>query len=134
MTINVDMRIRLNLPYAQAVQKTTDALKAEGFGVLAQTNMQTALKHSPNIDFRRHVILGACNPPLAHHALSMDLDIELPLPCNVNVYEEDDGSVVTAVDPLEIFCVLKEDPMVHDVALQARVRLQRVIAHLKQSE
>jgi uncharacterized protein (DUF302 family) len=133
MTINVDMRTRLNLPYAQAVQKTTDALKAEGFGVLAQTNMQTAVKRSPDMDFRRHVILGACNPPLAHHALSMGLDVKFPLPCNVTVYEEEDGSVVTAVDPLEMFGVIKEDPVTHEVAVEAKTRLQRMIASLKPS-
>ena len=134
MTTNIGMHARLNLPYAQAVQETTDALKAEGFGVLTQINLQTILKRGPDVDFRRHVILGACNPPLAHHALSADLDIELPLPCNVTVYEEGDGSVVTAVDPLEMFGVIKEDPVTHDAAVGARVRLQRVIASLKQSE
>jgi uncharacterized protein (DUF302 family) len=133
MTINVDMRARLNLPYAQAVQKTTDALKAEGFGVLTQINMQTTLKRRPDIDFRRHVILGACNPPLAHHVLSASLDVGLPLPCNVTVYEEEDGSVVTAVDPLEMFGVIKEDPVTHEVAVEAKTRLQRMIASLKPS-
>ena len=134
MAIDICMHARLSLPYAQAVQKTTDALKAEGFGVMTQINLQTPLNRKPNIHLRRHVILGACNPPLAHHALSADLDIELPLPCNVTVYEEDDGSVVTAVDPLEMFGVIKEDPVAHEVAVEARVKLQRVLASLKQSK
>lgn len=134
MITNAGMRARLNLPYAQAVQKTTDALKAEGFGAFPQINMQTAVKRSPDMDFRRHVILGACNPPFAQHALSMNLDIELPSPCNVTVYEEDDGSIVTIVDPLEMFSVINEDLVVYDVAVETRVRLQHVIANLKQSE
>ena len=134
MTTDICMHTRLNLPYAQAVQKTTDALKAEGFGVLTQINMQPTLKRRTDIDFRHYVILGGCNPPLAHRALSADLDIELSLPCNVTVYEEDGGSVVTVVDPLEIFGVINEDPVAHEVAVEARVRLQRVIASLKQSK
>ena len=134
MMTNVGMYARLNLPYTQAVEKTTDALKAEGFGMLTQINMQTTLNRRPDIDLRRHVILGAGNPPLAHHALSADLDNELPLPCNVTVYEEDSGSVVTVVDPLEMFGVINEDAAAHEAAVEARVRLQRVIASLKQSK
>ncbi len=130
---DIGMCARLNLPYAQAVQKTTDALKAEGFGVQSHIDMHATLNHRLDGDFRRYVVLGACNPPLAHRALSVDPDIELPLPCNVIVHEEDDGSVITVVDPLEIFGVIKEDPAVLEVAVGVRVRLQRVIASLKPS-
>ncbi len=130
MTTDLGMRTRLNLPYEQAVQKTTDALKAEGFGVLSQIDMQATLKLKLGVDFRRYVILGACNPPLAHRALSANLDVGLLLPCNVIVYEEGDGSVVTAVDPLEMLGFLKEDPVAHEVAVEARIKLQRVIASL----
>ena len=131
METEIGMRTRLNLPYEQAVQKTTDALKAEGFGVLSQIDMQATLKAKLDVDFRRYVILGACNPPLAHRALSANLDVGLLLPCNVTVYEEGDGSVVTAVDPLEMLGVLKVDPVAHEVAVEARAKLQRVIAGLK---
>jgi uncharacterized protein (DUF302 family) len=134
MTTDIGMHARLNLPYAQAVQKTTDALKAEGFGAQPQIDMQTTLEDQLEVDFRRCVILSGCNPPLAHRALSATLDVGLLLPCNVTVYEEGDGSVVAAVDPLEMFGVLKEDPVVHEVAVEARTRLQRVIASLKRSE
>ncbi len=130
MATDIGIRARLNLPYAQAVQKTTDALKAEGFGVLSQIDMQATLKQKLDVDFRRYVILGACNPPLAHRALSANLDAGLLLPCNVTVYEEGDSSVVTAVDPVEMLGVLKGDPVAHEVAVEARTRLQRVIASL----
>ena len=79
------------------------------------------------------MILGACNPLLSHRALSANLDVGLLLPCNVTVYEEDDGSVVTAVDPLEMLAVIKDDPVVYEVAVEARASLQRVIESLKRS-
>ena len=132
MTTNSSMRTTLKLPYAQTVQKTTDALKAEGFGVLSQIDMQATLKQKLNVDFRRYVILGACNPPLAHRALSANLDVGLLLPCNVVVYEEGDGAVVTAVDPVAMLGILQGDPVAREVAVEAGTRLQRVIASLQQ--
>ena len=131
MTTDIGIRTTLNLPYEEAVQKTTDALKAEGFGVLTQIDVQSTLKQKINADFRRYVILGACNPALAHRALSANLNVGLLLPCNVTVYEEGGGSVVTAVDPLETLGALKEDSVAHEVAVEARTKLQRVIASLK---
>ena len=131
MATDIGIRATLNLPYEQAVQKTTDALKAEGFGVLTQIDVKATLKQKVNADFRRYVILGACNPALAHRALSANLNVGLLLPCNVTVYEEGDGSVVTAADPVETLGVLQEDLVAHEVAVEARTRLQRVIAGLK---
>jgi uncharacterized protein (DUF302 family) len=131
MVTDIGIRTTMNLPYEQAVQKTTDALKAEGFGVLSQIDMQATLKQKLNVDFHRYVILGACNPPLAHRALSANPDVGLLLPCNVIVYEEGDRSVVTAVDPVEMLGVLKGDAVVHEVAEEARTKLRRVIASLK---
>lgn len=131
MATEMGIRASVNLPYEQAIQKTTDALKAEGFGVLTQIDMKATLKQKINVDFRRYVILGACNPPLAHRALSANLNVGLLLPCNVIVYEEGDGSVVTAVDPVETLGVLKEDSVAHEVAVEARTKLQRVIASIK---
>jgi uncharacterized protein (DUF302 family) len=131
MATDIGIRVALNLPYEQAVEKTTGALKAEGFGVLTQIDMQATLKQKINADFRRYVILGACNPSLSHRALLANLDVGLLLPCNVTVYEDGDGSVVTAVDPVEMLGSLKADPVAHEVAVEARTRLQRVIASLK---
>jgi uncharacterized protein (DUF302 family) len=131
MATDTGIRATLKLPYEQAIQKTTDALKAEGFGVLTQIDVKATLKQKINADFRRYVILGACNPALAHRALSANLDVGLLLPCNVTVYEEGDSSVVTTVDPVEMLGVLKEDSVAHEVAVEARTRLQRVIAGLR---
>jgi uncharacterized protein (DUF302 family) len=108
MVTDMGIRATLNLPYEQAVQRTTDALKAEGFGVLTQIDVQATLKQKLNADFRRYVILGACNPALAHNALSGNLNVGLLLPCNITVYEAGDGSVVSAIDPLGTLGVLKK--------------------------
>ncbi len=77
------------------------------------------------------MILGACNPRLAHRALSANLDVGLLLPCNVTVYEEDGGAVVTAVDPVAMLGVMKDDPAVSAVAEEAKSKLERVIESLK---
>jgi uncharacterized protein (DUF302 family) len=119
-------RTRLDLPYEQAVEKVTAALKEEGFGVLTEIDVKATLKKKLNADFRKYLILGACNPPLAHQALNTELEIGLLLPCNVIVYEEDGGSVVSIVDPLSMLGVV-ENPDLDFVAQEARIRLQRVI-------
>ena len=130
MTTDIGIRITLKTSFEQAIHKTTDALKKEGFGVLTQIDVKTTLKEKINVDFRRYVILGACNPPLAHRALSANLDVGLLLPCNVTVYEEGDGAVVTAVDPVAMLGVMKDDQIVCEVAEEAKARLTRAIESL----
>lgn len=122
-------RARLDVPYEQAVEQVTAALKEQGFGVLTEIDVKATLKQKLNADFRRYVILGACNPPLAHRALSAELEIGLLLPCNVVVYEEDGGSVVSIVDPLSMMGVAV-NPDLEPIADEARARLERVMAAL----
>jgi len=122
-------RTKLDLPYEQAVEKVAAALKDEGFGVLTEIDVKATLKKKLDADFRKYVILGACNPPLAHQALNTELEIGLLLPCNVIVYEEDGGSVVSIVDPISMLGVV-ENPALNPVADEARSRLQRVIEAL----
>jgi uncharacterized protein (DUF302 family) len=124
------LRARLNLPYAQAVEQATLALKAEGFGILTEIDVQATLKEKLDVDFRKYVILGACNPPLAHQALTNQLEIGLLLPCNVIVYEDDGGSVVSIVDPITMLNTT-ENPALESVARAARSRLERVITVLR---
>ena len=131
MTTDLGIRTTLKISFEQAIQKTTDALKFEGFGVLTQIDVQTTLKEKINVDFRRYVILGACNPTLAHRALSANADVGLLLPCNVTVQEADDGILVSAVDPLQMLGALKGDAAMQAVAVEARAKLERVIASLK---
>ena len=120
------LRARLDMPYEQAVEKVTAALKEEGFGVLTEIDVKATLKKKLDADFRSYIILGACNPPLAHQALSTELAIGLLLPCNVIVYEEDGGSVLSIVDPISMLGVV-ESAELEPVADDARARLERVI-------
>ncbi|RME49277.1 MAG: DUF302 domain-containing protein [Chloroflexi bacterium] len=119
----------LSVDFDEAVARVTDALKAEGFGILTEIDVKATLKKKLDVDFRRYVILGACNPPLAHKALQADLEIGLLLPCNVIVYEENGGSVVSIVDPIAMLGVVN-NPALNEVAVAAQTRLQRVITSL----
>ena len=85
---------RLSAPYEEALQKVKDALKEEGFGVLTEIDVRETLREKLNADFRKYDIIGACNPPLAYRALQAELPVGLLLPCNVIIYEEDEGTVV----------------------------------------
>jgi uncharacterized protein (DUF302 family) len=118
-------RAKLDLPYEEAVDKVTAALKHEGFGVLTEIDVKATLKKKLDVDFRKYVILGACNPPLAHQALTAELEIGLLLPCNVIVYEVNGGSVVSIVDPISMLDVAA-NPDIQPVADEARTRLGRV--------
>ena len=126
---NYGFRVRLDMSYEQAVERTTAALKEQGFGVLTEIDVKATLKEKLDVDFRKYVILGACNPPLAHQALGTELEIGLLLPCNVIVYEENGGSVVSIVDPLSMLGMVG-NPELEPMADEARTRLQRVIEAL----
>ncbi len=115
--------------YDEALAKLPDALKSEGFGVLTEIDVAQTLKNKLGVDFRRYKILGACNPTFAHRALSVALDVGVLLPCNVIVYEGDDGrAVVQAVDPMRT--VAAGDPGLADIAAAVRAKLERVLGQL----
>jgi uncharacterized protein (DUF302 family) len=126
---NIGFSTKLNLDYERAVQAARAALQEEGFGVLTEIDVKTTVKQKLDKDFRRYVILGACNPPLAHRALEADPSVGLLLPCNVIVYEEGNGSVVAAVDPLRLLGVL-DNPALKEVAQEAEAKLRRAIDKL----
>ena len=122
----------VELPSEEAVEKARAALKEEGFGVLSEIDIKEKLKEKLGVDFRRYVILGACNPPLAYKTLQEELEIGLLLPCNVIVYEADDPnkSVVSAVDAKAMLSVIGNNPTLDQVASEVNERLQRVISSL----
>lgn len=120
---------KLDVPYEEAVTRVTDALKTEGFGVLTEIDVKKTMKQKIDADFRKYTILGACNPNLAHRALNTDLELGLLLPCNAIVYEEENGSVISIVDP-GMMMQVADNPALEPVAEEARTRLQRVIEAL----
>jgi uncharacterized protein (DUF302 family) len=128
MTTELGIQATMHGSFNEVIEKTTAALKTEGFGVLTRIDVHTTFKEKLNADFRKYTILGACNPPLAHRALLANADVGLLLPCNVTVQEEGGEVVVTAVDPEVMLGVMPANAEVKAVAEDAKARLERVIA------
>lgn len=120
----------LPVPYARAIEEVTAALKEQGFGVLTTVDVKVTLKEKLDADFRPYTILGACNPPLAHRALSTDLQIGLMLPCNVIVYETELAkSRVEFLDPVSALSIVGNEQL-KPIAQEAKERLERVAQRL----
>ena len=127
-TTRYGMSITVPLAYELAVERAREALAAEGFGILAEMDIAATLRKKLDVEFRPYVILGACNPPLAHRALLAEPDIGLLLPCNVIVYAADEPgqSVVAAMDPVEALALTGNDA-IRPIAEDVKGRLRRVL-------
>jgi uncharacterized protein (DUF302 family) len=129
------LKVSLAVPYDEAVARATDALKAQGFGVLTTIDVRQTLKAKLDRDFRKYVILGACNPPLADRALHAELEVGLLLPCNVIVYETSpSSSVVSAMAPLAALGIVGDNAALADVAHEADRRLRAALSTLEPSQ
>jgi uncharacterized protein (DUF302 family) len=121
----------LSIGYEAALARLPEALKKEGFGIITQVDIQETFKAKLGIDFRRYRIFGACNPSFAHEALKKDPRVGVLLPCNVVLYEKDDGAaVVGAVDPMQTLGASGAAGGLADVAREVGARLERVLADL----
>jgi uncharacterized protein (DUF302 family) len=120
----------VNVTFDEAIQKVTESLKEEGFGILTEIDIKATLKKKLDVDFYNYKILGACNPPFAYKALLAEDKIGTMLPCNVIVQEKEAGQVeVSAVDPAASMQAIENDGLI-DIANEIRARLQKVIKAL----
>ncbi|KPK06047.1 MAG: hypothetical protein AMJ64_10130 [Betaproteobacteria bacterium SG8_39] len=136
MSQQIAFEVSLSVPYEQAIEKTAEALKAEGFGILTRIDVKQTLKEKINAEFRPYAILGACNPPLAHKALSHDGQVGLMLPCNVTVEAKDDRHSIVRIGDPDAFLKIGEfakDAVLQGVAKEARARLARAADALKRA-
>ena len=113
--------------FEQAIEKVTEELKKEGFGVLTTIDVKDTLKKKIDVDFKKYTILGACNPKLAYGGLQVEEELGLLLPCNVIVYEKGGKTVISVFDPI-IMTVVIENPEMKPVAEEVKNKLQRVLA------
>lgn len=119
----------VNLTYEEAVNKVTEELKKEGFGVLTTIDVKETLKKKLDVDFDKYIILGACNPPYAYKALQAEYDLGLILPCNVIVYEKDGKVTVSAFDPM-VMTEIVDNPKLKEIAFEVREKLERVVQNV----
>jgi uncharacterized protein (DUF302 family) len=118
----------IDAQFDDVVDAVTTALQNEGFGILSDIDVQTTLKEKLDVDVDQYRILGACNPPLAHEGLAEEPELGALLPCNVIVYETDDGDVVvSAVDPKQLVGIA-ENPGLDEIAVDVHERFERVVA------
>ncbi len=123
-------RKQVDYSYEEAIEKVTEALKTQGFGVLTTVDMQAIFKNRLDIDTRQYILLGACNPVLANKAVNLELEIGLLLPCNVIVYVNDDGNTIVSIIDPQVMLGVVGNPELDDVANKAKEGLQNALAAL----
>jgi len=123
----------VDLSFEQTIEKVTEELKKEGFGVLTTIDVKDTLKKKIDVDFKKYTILGACNPPIAHKALQTEEELGLLLPCNVIVYEKENQTKVSMFDPMLMTNIVDNEKM-EPIAKEVKEKLQRVLAEVKKKE
>lgn len=118
------------LSFDEAVNKVTESMKEQGFGILTEIDAKKVLKEKLGLDRRPYKILGACNPQFAHKAIDMEPEIGTLLPCNVLIYEKDDGTVVVSAMNPEAALKLVGNPKIEDIAKQVRTRIEKALEEL----
>lgn len=128
MTLPLSFQVQIDDAFKDVVERVEAALRDEGFGVLTRIDVQATLKENLDLDFHPYLILGACNPPLAHRALTSDPQIGVMLPCNVTLEQKEAGVLVSIANPEAMLTTgsLGENAVVCEVAAQARAKLVRV--------
>jgi len=119
----------VDLPFERTIERVTEELKKEGFGVLTTIDVKETLKKKIDVDFKKYTILGACNPPIAHKALQTEEELGLLLPCNVIVYEKDDKTKVSIFDPM-LMTNIVDNKQMEPIAKEVKEKLQRVLAEV----
>ncbi|MBK7229604.1 MAG: DUF302 domain-containing protein [Ignavibacteriales bacterium] len=112
--------------FEQAIEKITEELKKEGFGILSSIDFKDTFNKKLSVDYKKYIVLGACNPPLAHKALQADEEVGLFLPCNIAVYEKDGKTNISVFDPIFITTVI-DNPQIKSVAEEVKKKLARVL-------
>lgn len=126
MTMNYGYQRTVNIDFDEVDTKVRETLMEQGFGILTEIDVKQAFKEKLNIDFQRYRILGSCNPPMAHEALTAELEVGMLMPCNVVIWENDDGSVtVSAADAEKLLAVTDAD--LSTIAVEANQRLKTAI-------
>lgn len=120
---------QIQASFIDAIERTKEELKKEGFGVLTEIDVKETLKKKLDVDFENYMILGACNPPFAYKSLQTEKDIGLLLPCNVIVYEDHEKVFVSAILPTVAMSMIKNDAL-RDIANQVEMKLKTVIDRL----
>jgi uncharacterized protein (DUF302 family) len=119
------------LSFDEAVKKVTESMKEQGFGILTEIDAKKVLREKLGLDRKPYKILGACNPQLAHKAIDLEPEIGTLLPCNVLVYERDDGAVVVSAMNPEAALKLVGNPNIEDIAKQVRTRIEKALEELE---
>lgn len=128
--INYGFTKEMDVPFEEVVEVVTEELKKEGFGILTKIDVKEKLKEKLGVDFKKYVILGACNPPMAHKAILAEENIGLLLPCNVVVYEKDNKSVISIIKPTVVMKMIDNEEL-SQIAKEVETKLKNVFDSLE---